>query len=431
MKEQKNYYPWVVLSLSALFLFYNYVLQVSPSVMAQSLMHTYALNGFGLGNLVACYFYAYFFMQLLAGPLLDKYSPRYLTTVAIFCCALGALGFALSHQLWVAALSRAVIGVGAAFTTVSYMKMASLWFKPRQFALIGGLLATAAMAGSMAGEAPLALAVNYFSWREVMLLCSLVGVVLSVAFFSIVRDGGPHRPDVECVAASDSITDKMRAVLALPANWLLLVYSGLAFTPVAVFGGLWGNMFLEASYQMTPTQAASCSSVIFLGLAVGGPLLGSLSDRLGRRYLIMWLGLLLSLFSCFLVLYVPHLSSVVLPLALFVFGFGTGAFMLGFTVGKELNDLALTATVIALINSGDAFFGAVTEPAIGRMLDMVKAMGTSVNGTRFSLHAYDVALMVLPLYLLLALVFLSVLQYLYPEGTLDIPVAAQTTAQTS
>ena len=36
-----------------------------------------------------------------------------------------------------------------AFATVSYMKMTSLWFKPNQFAFVGGLLATAAMLGAV------------------------------------------------------------------------------------------------------------------------------------------------------------------------------------------------------------------------------------------------------------------------------------------
>jgi MFS family permease len=168
----RHWYPWLVIALAAAFLFYKYILQVSPSIMTDDLMSVFHIQGTGLGNLAASFFYSFLLAQLFVGVLLDRYSPRLLTTMAILLCAAGIYIFSKAHILNIATWSRALMGVGAAFATVSYMKMTSLWFKPSQFAFVGGLLATAAMLGAVAGQVPLSFAVSTFGWRQSLYLCS-------------------------------------------------------------------------------------------------------------------------------------------------------------------------------------------------------------------------------------------------------------------
>jgi len=74
--------------------------------------------------------------------------------------------------------------------------------------------------------------------------------------------------------------------------------------------------------------------------------------------------------------------------------------MLVFAIGKEMNKLALTATVIAMINMSDALLDAITEPAIGKLLDL-GWNGKMINHVPyFSLSSYHIALSILPFYLL-------------------------------
>ena len=106
---------WVIWFLSALFMFYKYALEVSPSVMNATLMNAFNINGTQLGNLTACYFYAYLLLQIPAGMLLDKFGPRRVATAAIFLCACGTLIFARADTMLVAGIGRFLTGVGAAF----------------------------------------------------------------------------------------------------------------------------------------------------------------------------------------------------------------------------------------------------------------------------------------------------------------------------
>ncbi|MDF2690368.1 MAG: sauU 1 [Gammaproteobacteria bacterium] len=400
-------YPILIVMLCAAFLFYKYVLQVSPSIMTHQLMREFQVNGVGLGNLAATFFYAYFITQLFVGILLDKYSVRLLSSLAILISGLGACLFADTHSLLLAGLYRAMMGFGAAFATVCYLKTTAVWFKPKQFAFISGLLATAAMLGAVFGEAPLSFVVQSYGWRACLTGCGIAGILLAVLFFVVVRDQSFFGPSAASQQTKHGISLRAVAeVLKSKQNWLLTFYSGLSFTPVAVFGGLWGNPFLQESYTISQTQAASLVSLSFLGLAFGGPILGLISDRLGKRMQIMLLGNLLALAALCLVIYCSALSYWMVGILLFVFGFGVSAFMLAFAVGKESNPIALAATVIALINSGDGILGSFSEPLVGKVLDW-QWSGKIVNGVHyFSLKDYQTALSLLPVYLLIAIVLL-------------------------
>jgi MFS family permease len=405
----QRFYPWAVIILAASFLFYKYILQVSPSVMTDELMREFHIEGAGLGNLAASFFYSFLIAQLFVGMLLDRYSPRLLTTLALLTCALGAYYFSKSDSLTLAAWARTLMGIGAAFATVSYMKMTSLWFKPRQFAFVGGLLASAAMLGAIAGQVPLALVVSTVGWRNSLALCSILGLVLAILFYLIVRDKPQTKDQSATVLATTAAKFSFHdvwTVLVNKQNWLITLYSGLAFSPIDAFAGLWSIPFLKEAYHLTHTRAASFVSLIFFGLALGSPLLGLLSDHLGRRRLVMLGSGCVALVTIVLIIYSVHLPFWLLGSLLFLFGFSTGAFMLGFALGRELNKLTVAATIIALINTGDVVFSAFTEPFIGKLLDSGWGGVIVANIHYFSVADYRRALTVLPLYILLSVVLL-------------------------
>jgi MFS family permease len=393
-------YTYLIISLCAFFLIYKYILQIYPSVITQPLMSEFGLNGAGLGNLAATYYYSFMATQLFVGYILDKYSARWVTAGAILCCAIGTLWFSDSHSVLSACLSRALMGVGVAFATVAYMKLASVWFPPRQYAFIGGLLASAAMAGAVCGEAPLSWLMNNYGWRECLFQVGAVGVVLALLFAVTVRDAPAWvraKPADRTVSWQDVLT-----VLKNKQNWLLTLYGGLAFSPVAVFGGLWGNPFIQQAYNLDKTQSAWVVSLVFIGLGFGSPILGMFENHLGGRKKLLFFSTLISGIAISLVLYAHPMPVWLMASLLFLFGFALGAFMLVFTIGKEINSLYLTATVIGMINASDAVLDGITEPGIGKLLDFYWD-GQIVNNVHyFSLHSYHWALAVLPLYLFIA-----------------------------
>lgn len=402
-----RFYPFLVLVLCAFFLFYKYILQVYPGVMTMELMEEFHLDGTGLGNLAANYFYAYLVTQIFVGVLLDKYGARTLSAIAILAGGLGALLFAHTTSLGFAEFARILMGFGSAFATVCYLKNTATWFsRSKYFAFVSGLLATAAMMGAIFGVAPLAILVHHDGWRSTIKGVGFGGVVLSLAFWLLVRNKNPFQPETREEKFGLSLK-AVWTVLRSKQNWLLTLYSGLSFTPIAVFGGLWGNPFLKTVHHLSETGAGSVISFSFLGLAVGAPLLGLCSDRMNNPKRVMLFGNILAFISISIVVYAPALSMSLLCLLLFSFGFGIGGFMLCFAVGTRSNSVMMAATVIAMINSGDSIFGSFTEPLLGKFLDL-RWNGAIVNGAHvFTAPDYRLALSVLPVYLLISVFLLK------------------------
>lgn len=410
MGREKLSYPvraWSIWLLSALFMFYKYALEVSPSVMTGTLMKTFQISGMELGNLAACYFYAYLLLQIPAGLLLDRFGPRKTTTLAIAVCATGSLIFAGAESLLVAGIGRFLTGMGAAFAAVNCLKLIANWFHFRQFAFMAGLMMTLAMLGAVGGQAPLAAFIQKMEWRHAIEITGIVGLILAVLFWIVIRDKSPdHERERHIVSTKISLLDSLKQVLKNPQTWLLSAYSGFAFAPVMVFGGLWGVSFIREAFTLSHNMSAQMVSLIFIGFAAGAPVFGWFSDWLGRRRIVMLWGTIIALISIALVIYAPGISTFSLAFLLFIFGFSISSFLLCFTMIREINMPILAATAIGFMNAFDALLGAFSDPLTGQFLDSAWD-GKLIEGVRiFSVSAYKTAFLTLPAYLIIALVML-------------------------
>lgn len=398
-------YPWLVWALSSTFLFYKYLLQVSPTVMVSELMGEFNLTGHGMGHLAAFYFYAYLCMQLPVGVLLDRFSPRKLVVAAILVCGSGAFLFATATSFEQAALGRIFVGLGGAFSAVGTMKLITVWFPPEKFALVSGLMMTVGMLGAVAGEAPVSWSVHQYGWRTTLFYAGLMGIALALLVWLFVRDRtlGSEAPVIE---EQPSIIGQLIGLIRDPQSWIIALYSGLAFAPVSAFGGLWGVPFLEEAYHVSRHTVASIVSLIFIGFAVGSPIAGWISDKIQRRKPMMYIGTGVATIILTMILKITNLSLAQLSILMFLFGVFVSFFFVSFATIREIHPIAVSGTAIGFINMFNALFGAISEPLVGKLLDY-HWTGQMINGVRvFSVETYQSALMALPFGMVIALVLL-------------------------
>lgn len=406
MTEQKSLfkliYPWLVFLLASSFLFYKYLLQVSPSVMAYELMATFNLSAASLGNLVAFYFYAYLCMQLPVGLLLDHFSPKRMVAAAIAVCAVGAILFAKAEVVDVADLGRLLIGIGGAFSAVGTMKLITLWFPPHRFALVSGLMMTLGMLGAVGGDAPLAHLVEEIGWRSTSMYCGFAGFILALCVWFFIMDRKaeytPEKPK------SDSFLLDLIAIIKNKQSWLISIYSGLAFAPISAFAGLWGIPFLVQASHLPRTEVAGLVSLTFIGFAIGSPFAGWFSDRIQRRKPIMITGTSIGLLCLSTLIYLPKLSNIEIGVLLFCFGFFTSFFFVSFAHMREISDPHASATSIGFINMFNAIGGALSEPLVGKLLDLGWNHEMRLGARVFSIPDYHHALTALPAAMLIALI---------------------------
>lgn len=403
-KSKHQFHAWVIWILSASYMFYKYVIEVSPSVMTQSLMGTFHLDGSALGNLAASYYYAYLLMQIPVGLLIDRYGPRKMTTGAILLCGIGTLIFSQADVVLAAGIGRFIVGIGAAFAAVNCMKLTANWFPHNRFAFMTGLMMTVGMLGAWGGISPLSQFVSFMGWRSALFQIGVIGIFLAILFMLIVRDN--PKKVAEKKERSFSPLVALLRIIKKPQCWYISIYSGLAFAPVTAFGGLWGVTFIEEAYQISKANAGHITSLIFLGFALGAPLAGILSDKIGKRKPLMFWGVLFATILLSAVIYVPFLPLTILALFMFLLGVMLSPFLICFTVIRELTSKMVAATAIGFMNALDALFGAIADPVTGLILDIVWD-GKIKNGAHtFSVHDFQIGLGILPIFLLASLVFL-------------------------
>lgn len=385
--------PWLVWAAGALFFFYAFFLRTSPAVMADELMRDFAVGAAVLGNLAAFYFYAYAAEQIGVGVLVDNFGPRRILTLAALLAAIGCLLFATTQSLPQAYVGRLLIGFGAGFGWVASLALVARWFPPRRFALLSGLTTLGGMAGAASGGAPLAALVDWAGWRASMIGAAAMGGGLAVACWVLVRDHPV--PEKTADAARPSLLHSLRLAAANPQTWIIALCTGAVISPFLGLSSLWGVPYLIHTRGMDRPEAALTASLLIAGLAVGGPLLGWASDRIGRRRPALWFAIAAQAVGYTVAIYIPHGSAILFDVMLFLAGIGAGGIIIGFATGREANSPQALGAAMGIVNTGVIGGGALIQPLIGLILDR-RWDGAMEAGARiYSPAAYQVAFITL------------------------------------
>lgn len=411
-RKTHTFFAWIIWLLSSLFMFYKYAIEVSPSVMTTHLMAEFNIDGAQLGNLAACYFYAYLLMQIPAGLLVDRFGPRRVTSIAIAICGLGTILFAGSSSLFLAQVGRFAAGFGAAFAALNCLKLTANWFPPNRFAFMAGLMMSLGMLGAVGGQAPLSALINSLGWRDSLYSTGIAGIVLAGLFWLIVRDKSKYQVETNINPEGGNLWRSCLAIFKSKQSWYLSIYSGMAFAPITVFGGLWGVPFISEAFDLSKTNAAHIVSTLFIGFAAGAPVWGWFSDYIGTRRKVMIVGTIIAT-VCFAIILYVQIPVWLLTVTMFLFGFFISAFLLCFTMIREINAPAVAGTAIGFMNAFDALLGALSDPLTGKFLDL-KWSGAMSDGARvFSVATYKFALTTIPIYLLIGVGLLFFIKETY------------------
>ncbi len=405
--------PWIICGLAAGFYCYEYLLRITPGLMVEHLQVAFSKNGMPLdatqvGHLSAYYYYAYTPMQLPVGLMMDRYGPRNILTIAVLSCAIGTLIFASTHNPSIAAAGRFLIGFGSSFAFVGVLKLATTWLPADRFAFVSGLTTTLGMIGAMFGGTYLSALITDLGWRETLYYSSYVGFILFPIIWFIVRDapsGETASVDPRTVKVL-SYAQLFRDILFAMRNkqiWINGVIGCLIMAPTVVFAELWGVSYLKTVQSLTNEQSTRAVSLIFLGWAIGGPLVGFISDRMKKRKPLLWLGSFIVTILLFLVIFYPELTYLQVSVLLFAIGFFSSVEIICFAIGRENCQLRLAGTVVAITNF-IVVCGFFFQELVGVLLDrawnsdrlMIDAMKV------YSADNYRAAMFILPILTLVA-----------------------------
>ena len=398
----------VAWSLAAFGFFFAWVLRVSPSVMIEPLMADFQVGGALLGTLSGLYFYTYALLQAPAGLAMDRWGPRRALALAALVTAAGCALFAAAPSIEIAYLGRLLIGGGVAFAFLGSLVLASAWFPPRRFAMFSGLAMGIGLLGGIAGQAPLALAVEALGWRETKMTLGALALGLAAVMWLLVRDAPSPRVPRAAAAGGESVLRGLWKVVRHSQTLYIAAFAGLMSSTMLAFGALWGVPYTMQAYGLSKVEAASTMAPILFGFTAGAPSWGWLSDRIGRRKLPMLAGAVTGVASTAAALYIPGLPITIYSVLLFFVGFGGGAMAVSYAAAREHTAAGGTGAALGFVNMAAVFGGAVFQPLIGWLLDL-QWDGRLAGGARvYAAETFRNAFIVLPT--LYALAFLSALR---------------------
>jgi MFS family permease len=217
-------------------------------------------------------------------------------------------------------------------------------------------------------------------WNIFWLVMGVIGLVIGALLFRLLPESTqPARSD-------DRLKVTIRAMVTVfrnPQSILCGVIAGLLFIPTTIFDMVWGVRFLQDAHGFEYGDAVMRSATVPLGWIIGCPLLGAVSDAIGRRRPVIIGGGVVLLICLAWILFGPVnlLPPYVVGL---VAGIGSGAAMLPYTVIKEVNPPEMSGTATGVVNFLNFTFSAVLGPVFGGVL-----LTVSGGATRLALPHYQ------------------------------------------
>ncbi|MCB0032944.1 MAG: MFS transporter [Anaerolineales bacterium] len=404
----------------ALFLIAFYQ-RVAPAVMGDELTRDFQLTAVGLGTLSAFYFYSYVPMQIPTGILTDLWGPRKLMASGALIASLGTVLFGLAPTITLASLGRFLIGGSVAVAFVATLQIAGRWLPPKQFALASGLTLLIGVLGAVFAGVPLQAGIDAFGWRAVMLGSAVLPFAAAIAIWFFVRDR-PQEMGYTGFGIADTPPDQTSwqevlkgivEVLSYRNGWLLFIIPGGLGGAVLAFAGLWGVPFMKTHYGLSDNTAASLATTLLVTFALSGPLMGGLSDRIGRRKLPYLLGCLGATIGWAIIILVEGLPIWLFTTLLIVIGITSGTMIISFAFVRESVPSQLSGTAIGSCNMGLMLGPMILQPAIGSVLDRYWDGAQAAGQRLYSFEAYRAAFSLMLVWLVVSLILLTLTQETY------------------
>jgi MFS family permease len=355
--------------LVAAYYFFQYALRSAPSVMMPQLSNAFGVSALGVSAIVGMFYYGYSPFSLVAGASMDRFGAKRTIPIGAAVVGIGALLFSTGNVA-LANVGRFLQGTGGAFALIGAVYLITRNFPVSVAASLIGATQMFGMAGGSAGQFLVGPMIkNGLSWDRFWIYAGIAGLLISAALFILLPKDAPPVAKTG-PGAGATLLKSLGRVFRNPQSVLCGTISGLLFIPTTILGMTWGVRFLQEARGREFEAAVTLAATVPLGWMIGCPLLGFISDRLGRRKPIIMGGtvMLLAVLSWVLFgnpqIFRGHAVGVLM-------GIGSGAAMIPYTVIKEANPPELGGTATGVINFINFTLSALLGPVFGaRLVEM-------------------------------------------------------------
>ncbi|MBV2365420.1 nitrate/nitrite transporter [Streptomonospora nanhaiensis] len=271
-------YRWVILILAWLAFTMTSVDRSTWGPASASVGEALGVSMAGLGVFATGYYIGYVISNAGGGFLTDWLGGRTILSASLFAAGVFMVCFGSSTSAAMGIAFQAVIGLFAGADYSAGVKLISTWFSERDRGMAMGVFMTATSLGTVVANTVVPRLIQWHDWQTSYHFFGGVSIAVAVACYVLVRNGdtGPAAARGRSAALPD-----LRP-MARNRDLLLLGLAG--------FGGLWGtygfitwsNTLMVDGNGVDPVTAGTVVAVFAFTAVIGKPLIGLVTDLIGK-----------------------------------------------------------------------------------------------------------------------------------------------------
>jgi MFS family permease len=351
------------------------------AVLTTDLMRDVPMDLGALGLVSAAFFYTYALFQIPSGMLLDRFSPAKVMAAFFLAALAGVVLFAVAESATAMVAGRLLTGAGMACGFIGALKILSMQFPPDRFATLSGIVVSVGNTGIVFATTPLVLWTQGLGWRTTFLFVGLFHLAVTLTFVLAFRDGrgaGQAPPAGAAARGAGGAIRGLRLVLRDRQAWLISWAAFIRYGVLAAVQGLWAGPYLMGVMGYSPVTAGNLLFLLTLGVIIGNPVSGYLSDRVFRRrkgiMIVALAGYALTLAALAIVPVGAPLWLMALLFAAFGIFAGTGS--LPYAHLRELTPPDRSATALTVLNFAAVVGAGVFMQGLGLLMKALFPVST-------------------------------------------------------
>lgn len=377
--HRKRIILFLAISVGYLVVFFQ---RVAPAIVGPVMADELGLMATDLGIMSSMYFWAQAAGCIPAGLFSDTFGPRKIIAVGLICASAGTVVFVMGDSVPTLALGRFIIGLSVSVVFVGALKIFSDWFYPNELATCSGVLLAVGNLGALLSTAPLMFLIKQAGWRNAFCFVAAYTLFAGILAWVILRNTPKECGFPEVTARSQetvSMRSALKAVFKTRKFYQVTIASTLYYGTLMTVGGLWSGLYLQDVYGLSKGVASSIIMFFTIGMIVGCPISGWLSDKVIRsRKKVLLLGIILHTLTYIpLAFFTSSISPQPMLYVLFaLFGMTGGFFVVCFACVKETIEPHYAATAVGGINMGIAVGAAFFQYICGVVINSYGKTGS-------------------------------------------------------
>ena len=396
--------PLIVSVFSALYVL-SVFYRVSNAIIAPNLYRDLGLNAETLGILGGSFFYSFALLQIPLGPMLDRIGPRIVVTCFSLIGALGAFLFAFGQSFTAVLFGRIFNGVGMACVLMGALKVFTMEFPRNKFATLMGIMISVGTIGNILAASPLAYLTSTIGWRKTFFIVGVITILFALLIFWVL--GGQRKKEGNSASpilpgSKIGIFSSIRLILGSLSFWQGATVTFFRYGTLISLQGLWLGPYLMDAKGYSPIQAGNMLILLSVGMIVGYPIAGRLSDRTfpSSKGVVLW-GLSLYCLSLLPLVGVLRIQNTIWYCLIFFFMGFFNPFGIGiFSDVKELFPITISGTGMTLLNFFHVAGAAILMQFFGRIIEFYPTIDHS-----YPVEAYHLCFLICFLAMASSLVF--------------------------